>query len=478
MDKAQAENVIYRSFVMAKEKRNIELAFRAGGQLAKAYPKSKYLFDVYATLGNFSAQITDFERAAILYEDFFSRFPGKPEAQQAMEAAAKFHSYLGQYSKAIKDLKALLKVASDQKRAQLWLEITRAYAEMNDWRMAAAAAKQVLSRIPDSAEANLLLGKAYEKQGKPEQAKQAYMMASSAGAAEAEAAAEAQFRLAEILRHDFDGLRFGAGQPDQQVLQNKMQLLQTMEQLYGNVVQMRSPRWAIASLYRLYQVYSGFAEFLKKAPVPGDLNAEQRKQYVQMVNEQVKAQNATARTFLDTCRKTVRQKKVFGPYALACITGQEPIEQVARSRAASKLQGQQVENWRKKLLTNPNDVGTLDNLARQAMRAGDWHLARLVLSKALEVDENHPDTLNLMGVVVWNLGDDQEAYAYFRKCLDQDSSHRSARANMAAMFYKYRDEARARAVLKPLLGVLQALDLSKEDFHPSVRQMLGSLKLR
>jgi len=479
VDKTQAENVIYRSFVMAKEKRNIELAFRAGGQLAKQYPKSKYLIDVYATLGNFSAQISDFERAAALYEDFFQRFPDRSEARQALSAAARFHTYLGEHAKAIKDFRSLLKRTSGQERAQLLVDIADAYAQMNDWRMVLSAAREAVGVLSSSVKGHLLLGKALEKLGKKDAAKQSYMMAASSGGPDdADLASEAQFRLGEMVFKDYREVRFGAGEPDQVVLQKKMQYLQMMEQIYGGVVQMKSPGWVIASLFRLYQAYDNFAAFLQKAPIPPDLNAEQKKQYRQMLGEQVKVQSQTAKTYLDTCVKTVREKKVFGSYAMACLTKQEPMEKVSRSRSGGGLQGEAVEKIRSKLLKNPNDIAALGDMARLAIRQGDLHLARLVLSKAYEINENHAATLDLMGVVEWNLGEEQDAYAYFRKAIDNDSRNLAARLNMAALFWRYRDEARARAVLKPVQAQLRGVDLSREDIHPAVREALSAMRLR
>lgn len=478
VDKTQAENVIYRSFVMAKEKRDIELAFRAGGQMAKQYPKSQYLVDVYATLGNFSAQIVDFDRAAALYEDFFQKFPDKPEARQAMSAAAKFHVYLGEYGQAIKDLRQLLEGARGDERGQILEDIAEAYAQMNDWGMVLTQAREAVSVLPSSVKGQLLLARALEKKGKLEEAKQAYLAAAGMGGGEAEMAAEAQFRLGEMIMKEYQAVRFGAGDQDQVVLQKRLQFLQMLEQIYGGVVQMKSPEWAIASLFRLHQAYEDFAAFLAGAPVPPDLNAEQKKQYQQMLAEQVKAQQNSAQTYLDACRKTVRDKKIFGPYAMACLSKQEPTERVVRSRTAAQLQGPKVEELRKKLLKSPNDMASLDEMAREAMRVNDFHLARLVLSKALEINENHADSLNLMGVIELSDNNDMDAYAYFKKAMDNDGRHLPARLNLAAMFVRYEDEARGRAVLEPVLTQVRTADLSLNDIHPLARDALAHLKVR
>ncbi len=479
VDVGQAENVIYRAFVMAKEKRDIKLAFQAGGQLANKFPKSKYLHDIYATLGNFSAQMADFERAASLYEDFFNKFPSKPEAREAMMAAAQFHSYLGNFGAAIKDYQILLEGASGDQRGHIMVEIADAYGKMDDWRMVLTTARRAVSELPSSVKGQLLLAKALEKRQKTEEAKQAYMAAASSGGPDdVEMAAEGQFRLGEMLFDDYAKIRFGAGQPDQAVLEGKMQMIQMMEQIYAGVVQMKEPTWAIASLFRLYQLYVDFAKFLGSAPIPGELTADQKKQYKQMIAEQVKMQKQNADTYLDTCVRTVREKKVFGPYAMACITKQEPAGEVTRRRGGRKATGKQVEDLKAKLLKNPADLKSLDDLAMLSIWSGDFYMARLVLSKAMEINDNHAPTLNLMGVIAFHLGEDQEAYDYFKKAMSADPGHLSTRLNLTAIFMKYKDESRARAVIKPVASQARATDLSTPDIHPSVKDALSALRIR
>jgi len=479
VDAGQKENVIYRSFVMAKEKRNIKLAFRAGGQLAKAYPKSKHLQDVYATLGNFSAQMADFDRAAALYQDYFKRFSNRPEAREAMFAAARFHTYLGQFSNAIKDYRALLEGASGNRRGEILVEIADAYAQMNDWRMVLKIAREAVSALPSSVKGQLLLAKALEKRDKTEEAKQAYMVAASSGGPDdVELSAEAQFRLGEMIFDEYRGIRFGAGEEDQMVLQKKMQYIQMMEGLYAGVVEMKNPQWAIASMYRLYEVYTNFADFLGSAPIPGDLTADQKKQYKQMLADQVKVQQETAKTYIDTCVKTVKQKKVFGLFAMACITREEPKEKVVRRRAEKKLDSDQADKLKGKLLKNPTDLKALNELAQLAIWGGDFYMARLILSKAMELNENHAPTLNLMGVVEYHMEEEQDAYDYFKKSMDSDSSLLPPRLNMAAIFTRYKDEARARAVLKPVMSRLRSVDLSAPDIHPTVKDALSQLRIR
>jgi tetratricopeptide (TPR) repeat protein len=480
MSGGQAEEAVYRSFVMAKEKRNIQMAFKAGAQLAAQYKKSKHLQDVYATLGNFSAQMADFERAAALYEDFFSRFPTKADAREAMRAAASFHSSLGNYRNAIKDYKALLEKATGDDKGLFLVEMADAYAKMDDWRMVLTTANKAVTVLPSSVKGQLLLAKAQEKRGKLDDAKNSFMAAATSGGPEdTSLAAEAQFRLAEMLMADYRKVRFGAGQEDVVVVQTKMQMIGTMEQFYAGVVEMKDPQWAIASLYRLAELYSDFGGFLTKAPIPGDLTAEQKTQYKQMLAQQAKGQYEQSKVYMDACKQTVRTKKVFGEYAMACITGKVSAvaEQTSRRRA-SRVTGEQIDKLKAKLLKNPNDLKVLGELGALAISGGDLHMARLVMTKALEVNENHAKSLNYMGVVEQFMGDDQVAYDYYRKASESDSQYLQARLNMAGLFNKYKDEVRAKAVLKNVMSQARTADLSGADVHPAAKDALSALRIR
>ncbi len=476
VDASQAENVIYRSFVMAKEKRDIQLAFKAGGQLAKQYPQSKNLFDIYATLGNFSAQSGEFGKAATLYEDFFQKFPNKQEAKDAMFAAAKFRTYLGEYREAIRDYQALLAHESGAKRAEMLLEVAEAYVKLEDWKMVMTSANQANSETP-SPKAQLLMARSMEKQGKKEDAKGSYMAAAGMGG-DSSSAAEAQFRASELVLEEFKQVRFGQGE-DKAVLEQKMQMQGALEQLLAGVVQMKDPEWAIASLFRLSQVYGEMGAFLESAPIPAGLNAQQQAQYRQLISEKANEQKETAQTYLSTCVKTVRDKKVFGSFALACVAGGTPSADVPpKRRGGSPPDEKSLETMRAKLLKNPNDVGALDELAMMYIWGGDHFMARLLLSKAIEINESHAPTLNLMGVVALHLGEEQEAFDDFGKALDADSGFIQARLNLAALFAKYKDTARSQAVMKSAAAQLKRVDLSKPDVHPLVKETLTELRGR
>jgi Flp pilus assembly protein TadD len=176
--------------------------------------------------------------------------------------------------------------------------------------------------------------------------------------------------------------------------------------------------------------------------------------------------------------KTVRQKRVFGAFAMACLKNEPATEMVARSRTEARAEGEEVEGLKARLLDNPKDIEAMNELARLSIAARDFYMARLILSRALEADEAHAPSNNLLGVVSFHLGEDQAAYDSFTRSLKLDSGHLPARLNLATLFARYDDEKAARAALNDVLAEARSSDLSVSDYHPFVRETLQALGIR
>ena len=63
------------------------------------------------------------------------------------------------------------------------------------------------------------------------------------------------------------------------MLDEKAKLLEQARQIYLDVVTYQSPEWATAALLRIGQGYEAFAKSMREAPVPKDLNAEEKQVY-------------------------------------------------------------------------------------------------------------------------------------------------------------------------------------------------------
>ena len=51
----------------------------------------------------------------------------------------------------------------------------------------------------------------------------------------------------------------------------------------------------------------------------------------------------------------------------------------------------------------------------------------------MEINDNHAGTLNLMGVISFHLGEDQDAYDFFKKAMSADSTHLPTRLKLLTL---------------------------------------------
>ena len=63
------------------------------------------------------------------------------------------------------------------------------------------------------------------------------------------------------------------------MLEEKAKLLEQSKAIYLDVVTYQSPEWATAGLLRIGQGYEAYAKAMRNAPVPKDLNAEEKQVY-------------------------------------------------------------------------------------------------------------------------------------------------------------------------------------------------------
>jgi hypothetical protein len=93
-------------------------------------------------------------------------------------------------------------------------------------------------------------------------------------------AAQARYLQGELIFRDYEKIKI-AGKPKQlaRVLDEKAKLLEQSKQIYLDVVTFQSPEWATAALLRIGQGYEAFAKAMRQAPVPKDLNADEKQVY-------------------------------------------------------------------------------------------------------------------------------------------------------------------------------------------------------
>jgi tetratricopeptide (TPR) repeat protein len=135
--------------------------------------------------------------------------------------------------------------------------------------------------------------------GRSEDAERSLRLALDAHAAASEAerldggyAAQAQFYLGEVYREWFRALPLdpsrGDGAALQRELERKAELLLSAQGHYLRAIRMGNDRWAVASGYRIGELYDELRAQLLDAPLPPGLDAEQAAEYRDQLRRRVR----------------------------------------------------------------------------------------------------------------------------------------------------------------------------------------------
>ncbi|MBN1960941.1 MAG: tetratricopeptide repeat protein [Deltaproteobacteria bacterium] len=473
----EGEDFLYAGFMKFMSEGNVAGVFDFGGRLLGAYPKSTRAPAVLNAMGAFALRAADFERAAVLYEEMYRRFPTNKNARSALNSAAGIRMRLGDIDKAAPHFLLLRRRGTLAERREASSQLLSIYRVSQSWAELATSAKEVLNDDRNWIVGAANLGIAYAEQGKDNEAireltQVAKMRASTDD--EKDIQANAVYILARVLLRQFDALQFRDAASAEAILQQKIQLLNAAEQLYVQAVNFGRGEWAIASLQELARLYHGFGLTIAKLPLPGGLSAQDKKTYQDQINQQAQSYEAKAKEVIKACADKAEQLKVFTPHASACMAHSfdTVVTDAKRHRASSygdeAYQGE-LNKLRQKLVKTPESVDVLKQLGRMAIQVGDYHLARLTLDKAIELAPRDAVALNLWGVAAWSLGEPQDAFANFTVAMRERST--AAAANLAALCHAYGFDRMSKRYLSAA-GNLATANLKAPDYHPGVARML------
>jgi TolA-binding protein len=283
--------------VLEKAKKPEE-AVAAYKELADKYPSASEAPDALFTAARIEESVAYYDRAAVLYEQLAQRYPQNPHAADALRSAGVLRQGLGQHDKAIKhygEYARRYKDKSDAKDVAFQAAVVR--EGQKDWRGAAASFGAYVKTYPGDAKSLEALSReadAHLKAGNDNAAKESAAKAltlwhgggkhgKGSGEVGEEAgyyAAEARYIQGELVYRDYERMKI-AGKPRQlaKVLEEKAKRLEEAKTIYLDVVTYRSPEWATAALLRIGQGYEAYAKAIRNAPVPKDLNAEEKQIY-------------------------------------------------------------------------------------------------------------------------------------------------------------------------------------------------------
>ncbi len=426
---ALGDQALYEAFVSLKNKKDPQ-AYEPGEQLLIKHADSKYAKDVVGQMGQMAMNTADYRRAAKYFETFARKYPKDPSSNGLLKNAGSMRELMGDFKEGADDARDLGDIESAAKQ----------YVLARDWGRVA----QTLSARPSGTlKASYWMGLALYRQGQREPAKPYFERAFRASAASFEdktMAAHALYLRAGIDLKDYQSIQLGSGDEGQLVKAKQAKLTQLSGQ-FNQVISYGNGRWTIAALYELGRANDEFAQFLSNASMPAGLTAAQQSQYKQLIGQQASQFKTKAAGFFKACVDSAEKFEVFTGFVKGCQSqGATQVDEAAEERLstrASESSPSDAGGIRKKLFDTPRDTNLLMELAQSYLRVQDYSMARLILSRILEIKPNDAKTEGVLGTTFMLMNDLDTAAETFKTALKHNSSEPSALYGIAALYRQF-----------------------------------------
>lgn len=294
-----------------------------------------------------------YDKAAKAYEAVWTKFRTGSKSADALYNAGLLRQALGQNKEAIAHYQEYAKKFRERKDApDVAFNIGVVYEQAGDegpaYQAYADYTKTYRSTGKRLIEAYTRAGRMSFKLGQMKRAKDDFLAAQrlykvSSGAEKKAAtpwAAEARYYEGELIFREYEKVTLDV-KPAQleKALNQKSKLLASAEKTYVSVVDYQDLKWATAALYRVGQVYDGFAESLVNAATPKGLSPEQAQAYRDGLDVYVVDIQAKAVDLFTTGYQKAIQMQVYDEYtakireSLGRLAGDKfPPEREARSK--------------------------------------------------------------------------------------------------------------------------------------------------
>jgi tetratricopeptide (TPR) repeat protein len=245
-------------------------------------------------IGQAALAAREFERAAAAFDRLVDLHPGSRREAQALSGGGVAHERLGQWGLALERFTALERRSAGADAVEAAFRIAECRYHLDDLPAAAAVLARLASRDDlargDHIRALTQLGIVELEGGRLEDAEGHLRLAVSAWRAGSEQErlddyypAQAQYYLGEVYRARFLAVRLDPTTGDEQALaqdlETKASLLLSAQGHYLRAIRMGNGDWAVASGYRVGELYDALHAAMVEAPPPPGLDPEHVEAY-------------------------------------------------------------------------------------------------------------------------------------------------------------------------------------------------------
>lgn len=463
-DSGLGEQALMALLVSGKEKKDISALHAAGSKLIQRYPNTENAEKTLNVMIETFSKASQFRLLADYLEEFARRYPKNKLTRDFYAEAGRIRQALGLFEQSNRNYRQYLSGTTSKR--SLKEEVVFSMADNAERAGSDAEAIDVLKRYrtslskagritADARIADLYLRKGSYKQAVPfrREAYKAYSPSmGKKNAAMKDAVAGMVFNSVDRPFQRYMGTKLSK-RIDNKIVQDKTQLLQKLEKGYVEVIQYASPRWALKACYRSYEINREFAHFLRNAPLP-ELTRQQKKEYLKIVDKNVRAYTDKADEYLKACVAQARKWETCDPELAAYFLdstrsgGSGGIPDFSSSSTASAriasgfMQDETLKQAHEKLFKSPEDPQAMVALAQAYIRAGDYLHAGLVARKAVTSMPSGQKKLksaayNLLGVCYLYDHKDSMAKDALKKAVEVYPDLVDARINLAGLYRHY-----------------------------------------
>ncbi len=433
------DQALYEAFVAFKAKKDPQ-AYEPGEILLSKYGNSKYAKQVVGDMGQMAIVTADYRRAANYFETFAKRYRKEESAPGLMKNAANLRELLGDHKEAAEDFNNLGPRERDNVAKQYYLA--------SEW---SSLANQLRKSPVGGIKGTYWMGLALYRQGQVAQSMPYFKKAASARASnfeEKKMGAHSLYLQASVALKDYASIQLGSGN-ETKLIQTKSAKLNALTSQLNRVIQYGNGRWTIAALYTLGLANKEFGQFVRGASIPAGLTAAQQSQFKSALYQQSLQFDAKAKQFFNSCIQNAEKFEVFTNFVKGCRSGGEmKVDESQEERQVAKASDSapsEAGSLRLKLFDKPRNTALLHELAQAYLRSGDYATARVIYSRALEIEPKNAALEANLGTTLMFMNDLEGAQQSFQAALKLNSREPNALWGLAGLLSQYQFENKLKS---------------------------------
>jgi len=457
------EQALNALFVSSEEHGDIETMHVAGQSIAGRFPGTPNADNALKALVDLSLSIGQFRAVADYLEQYAIQFPKSSNAKDFLFQAGHIRENLRQNDLAVKDYQSLLNDFSLSKEMRRETAFALIGIQQNSGDP--QAAMRTLNRYKSVFDTGIAaaIGSELARDTGQLSVMQRYLRDAKGRAAQGRIPPSYTERLGSaaytnaILPYDRYMKLQLSGAIDNNIVTAKTELQEQLQEDLLTTINFKSPRWSVLACYRLYEVNNEYARFLETAPTPGDFSAEEAQQYQQIIaNTALEYKNAAVQ-YLQTGQELAERIKPFDVQ----VATYNPETGMTKGRNRSFIQSSRQQQiglealkdselrpLYDELFRDPENAELQLALAKTYKQRGDLGQAMVIAKNLLGSErklgsKRRAETYALMGSIYMHFGEDYLARDTLQKALDIDSANYSATVNLAGLYkhYGYSDYA-------------------------------------